>query len=49
MCFENQTLGLKEKYSIFSALEQMLILYNYQQADIQVYLNNIRSMLGKIS
>lgn len=31
MCFENQSLDLKQKYSIFGALEQMLILYKYQE------------------
>ena len=32
MCFETQALDLKQKYAMFGALEQMLILYKYQES-----------------
>lgn len=49
MCFENQSVDLKQKLAIHSALEQMLILYNYQKSDNQSYVANIKSILNKIS
>lgn len=49
MCFENQSLDLKHKYSIFGALEQMLILYKYQENSTDEFTNNIKSVLGKLS
>ena len=49
MCFENQSLDLKHKYSIFGALEQIMILYKYQESTPGAYLKNIESVLGKVS
>lgn len=30
-CFESNSIELKQKYSIFGALEQMILLYKYQE------------------
>lgn len=49
MCFENQFVDLKQKLAIHSALEQMLVLYNYQKSDNASYATNIKSILSKIS
>ena len=47
LCFESPALDLKEKYSIFGALEQMVILYKYQEED-KKFLANIKAVLDKI-
>lgn len=49
LCFESQSLDLKHKLSVFGALEQMLLLYKYQETTKEKYLTNITSILAKIS
>jgi len=48
LCFESPALELKEKYSIFGALEQMVILYKYQETSEPSFNTNIKSVLLKI-
>jgi hypothetical protein len=47
-CFESNSIELKQKHSIFGALEQMILLYKYQENPNQQFLNNIQSILNKI-
>ena len=48
ICFESPALELKQKYSIFGAVEQMILLYKYQESDGAKFLSNIKQILQKI-
>jgi hypothetical protein len=47
-CFESSAIELKQKYSIFGALEQMILLYKYQENPGPTFFTNIQSILTKI-
>ena len=47
-CFESSAIELKQKYSIFGALEQMILLYKYQENPGPTFFTNIQSILSKI-
>ena len=47
LCFESPALELKEKYNLFGPLEQMVLLYKYQEVEDK-FLTNIKQVLVKI-
>jgi hypothetical protein len=47
-CFESNAIELKAKYSIFGAMEAMVMLYKYQENAGASFHEHIDSILGKI-
>lgn len=48
VCFESPAIELKQKYSIFGALEQMILLYKYQENEGPKFWENITQILNRI-
>ena len=47
-CFESNVIELKAKYSIFGAMEQMVMLYKYQENTGPGFFEHINTILNKI-
>jgi len=44
----SSSLDLKPKFSVLGALEQMIMLYKYQEHEAPVFMNNITAILEKV-
>ena len=47
-CFENPSIELKQKFNMFGALEQIILLYKYQENEGEKFWSNISQILNRI-